>query len=244
MGRFVRMNLELEGYQVAEAGNGLEALEKVRDDLPDLVLLDVMMPDMDGFETLERLREISTVPVIMLTVKARRGGSHPGAGAGRRRLCDQTLQPPRAGQPHPGRAAPRRDALAGVQDGDPHRRPAGDRLSHAGGDRGRRADQPAPDGVPAALPPGEQRRLGDDPRDAAVQGVGLRVPRRDRACCGCTSPTCAKRSRPIRAIHATSLPSGGLATGLWSLSAAHRRRSGLPCLPNTGADGRIDGMGR
>jgi two-component system KDP operon response regulator KdpE len=67
--RFVRMNLELEGFQVAEASNGLEALEKVRDDLPDLVVLDVMMPEMDGFETLERLREISTVPVIMLTVK-------------------------------------------------------------------------------------------------------------------------------------------------------------------------------
>jgi DNA-binding response OmpR family regulator len=69
MVRFVRMNLELEGYQVAEAGTGMEALEKVRDDLPDLVLLDVMMPEMDGFETLARLREISTVPVIMLTVK-------------------------------------------------------------------------------------------------------------------------------------------------------------------------------
>jgi DNA-binding response OmpR family regulator len=69
MVRFVRMNLELEGYQVAEAGTGMEALVKVRDDLPDLVLLDVMMPEMDGFETLARLREISTVPVIMLTVK-------------------------------------------------------------------------------------------------------------------------------------------------------------------------------
>jgi two-component system KDP operon response regulator KdpE len=69
MVRFVRMNLELEGYQVAEAGSGMEALQKVRDDLPDLVLLDVMMPEMDGFETLERLREISTVPVIMLTVR-------------------------------------------------------------------------------------------------------------------------------------------------------------------------------
>jgi two-component system KDP operon response regulator KdpE len=69
MVRFVRMNLDLEGYQVTAGGNGMEALEKVRDELPDLVLLDVMMPEMDGFETLERLREISTVPVIMLTVK-------------------------------------------------------------------------------------------------------------------------------------------------------------------------------
>ncbi len=68
--RFIRMNLELEGYQVSEAPNGFEALNKVRDDLPDLVILDVMMPDMDGFETLRLLREVSQVPVIMLTVKA------------------------------------------------------------------------------------------------------------------------------------------------------------------------------
>ncbi len=55
MRRFMRMNLDLEGYDVSEAGDGLTALTKVREDLPDLVLLDVMMPDMDGFETLERI---------------------------------------------------------------------------------------------------------------------------------------------------------------------------------------------
>jgi two-component system KDP operon response regulator KdpE len=69
MVKFVRMNLDLEGYRVSEAANGLDALDKVREELPDLVLLDVMMPEMDGFETLERIREVSTVPVIMLTVK-------------------------------------------------------------------------------------------------------------------------------------------------------------------------------
>ncbi len=68
--RFIQMNLELEGYQVSQASNGFEALTKLRDDLPDLVILDVMMPDMDGFETLRLLREVSAVPVIMLTVKA------------------------------------------------------------------------------------------------------------------------------------------------------------------------------
>ncbi len=68
--RFIQMNLELEGYQVSQANNGFEALSKLRDDLPDLVILDVMMPDMDGFETLRLLREVSAVPVIMLTVKA------------------------------------------------------------------------------------------------------------------------------------------------------------------------------
>ena len=70
MTRFIRMNLELEGYQVVEAHNGLEALDKVRTNLPDLVILDVMMPELDGFETLETLREVSSVPVIMLTVRA------------------------------------------------------------------------------------------------------------------------------------------------------------------------------
>ncbi|HZT99637.1 MAG TPA: response regulator transcription factor [Ktedonobacteraceae bacterium] len=66
---FVRMNLELEHYRVIEASNGLEALEELRENLPDLVVLDVMMPEMDGFETLRAIREVSTVPVIMLTVR-------------------------------------------------------------------------------------------------------------------------------------------------------------------------------
>lgn len=66
---FVRMNLELEQYRVLEASNGGEALEKLREYLPDLVILDVMMPEMDGFETLHALRDVSTVPVIMLTVR-------------------------------------------------------------------------------------------------------------------------------------------------------------------------------
>lgn len=68
--RFIRMNLELEGYQVIEAKNGIQALEQVRQHLPDLVIMDIMMPEMDGFETLRMLREISTVPVILLTVKS------------------------------------------------------------------------------------------------------------------------------------------------------------------------------
>jgi len=66
----VRMNLEIEGFDVLEAQSGAEALEKIRTQLPDLVVMDVMMPEMDGFETLRELRKFSTVPVIMLTVKS------------------------------------------------------------------------------------------------------------------------------------------------------------------------------
>jgi DNA-binding response OmpR family regulator len=66
---FIRLNLEHDGFQVTEALSGAEALEVMRDTLPDLILLDVMMPDLDGFETLQLIREISNVPIIMLTAK-------------------------------------------------------------------------------------------------------------------------------------------------------------------------------
>ena len=69
MVRFIRMNLEHDGFQVSEAFNGKEAIQKIRDVTPDLILLDVMMPDLDGFEVLETVREVSQVPVIMLTAK-------------------------------------------------------------------------------------------------------------------------------------------------------------------------------
>ncbi len=68
--RFVRINLEIEGFRVIEASDGLAALREVREKMPDMVLLDVMMPEMDGFETLRMIREISSVPVIMLTVQS------------------------------------------------------------------------------------------------------------------------------------------------------------------------------
>ncbi|MEJ2708507.1 MAG: response regulator transcription factor [Anaerolineales bacterium] len=69
MVRFIRLNLEHDGFRVIEAFNGSQAIEKVRNSLPDLILLDVMMPDIDGFEVLRIIREVSTVPVIMLTAK-------------------------------------------------------------------------------------------------------------------------------------------------------------------------------
>src|ERR671922_3082733 len=72
MVRFIRMNLEHDGFQVAEAFNGKQAIQKLRDVTPDLILLDAMMPDLDGLEVLETIREGSNVPVIMLTAKARK----------------------------------------------------------------------------------------------------------------------------------------------------------------------------
>ena len=61
--------LHAKGYDIQIAASGREGLEKARNSSPDLVVLDVMMPEMDGFETCNRLREFSNVPVLMLTAK-------------------------------------------------------------------------------------------------------------------------------------------------------------------------------
>ena len=68
--RMIRMNLEYDGYSVVEAHNGRQALDMLRAKMPNLIIMDVMMPEMDGFETLKIIREISQVPVIMLTAKS------------------------------------------------------------------------------------------------------------------------------------------------------------------------------
>lgn len=71
--RLVQVNLERAGYQVVTAFDGKEALEKVDSERPDMVVLDVMMPYMDGFEVLQQLRKnprTRELPVIMLTAKA------------------------------------------------------------------------------------------------------------------------------------------------------------------------------
>jgi len=71
--RLVQVNLERAGYTVVTANDGKEALQKVSDENPDLVVLDVMMPYMDGFEVLQNLRRNPStrdIPVIMLTAKA------------------------------------------------------------------------------------------------------------------------------------------------------------------------------
>jgi two-component system alkaline phosphatase synthesis response regulator PhoP/two-component system response regulator VicR len=71
--RLIQVNLERQGYTVVTAFDGKEGLEKIRSEKPNLVVLDVMMPYMDGFEVLKTIRrepETENLPVIMLTAKA------------------------------------------------------------------------------------------------------------------------------------------------------------------------------
>src|SRR5689334_18705949 len=65
----VRINLEHEGFGVLQAENGAVSLTMVREEQPDLVIMDVMMPEMDGWEACKKLREFSQVPVLMLTAR-------------------------------------------------------------------------------------------------------------------------------------------------------------------------------
>jgi two-component system response regulator MprA len=66
---FLKRGLIYEGYSVDTAGDGTEALTKARDKEPDLVILDIMMPGIDGVEVSKRLRQASDVPILMLTAK-------------------------------------------------------------------------------------------------------------------------------------------------------------------------------
>ncbi len=65
----IRINLEYEGYSVIQASNGLQCVQSVREQRPDMVILDVMMPEMDGLEACGKVREFSQVPILMLTAK-------------------------------------------------------------------------------------------------------------------------------------------------------------------------------
>lgn len=84
----IRTNLELEGFVVAEAEDGKQCLERVGEVCPDLITIDVVMPELDGFETVEALRArpgTADVPIVMVTTQAQatdvRRGREVGADA-------------------------------------------------------------------------------------------------------------------------------------------------------------------
>ncbi|MBE6916860.1 MAG: response regulator transcription factor [Ruminococcaceae bacterium] len=66
----IRFNLQNDGYEVITATNGLQAVQLTQTQVPDLIVLDVMMPEMDGLTACSKIREFSNVPIILLTAKA------------------------------------------------------------------------------------------------------------------------------------------------------------------------------
>ena len=65
----IRFNLQNDGYEIITGSNGREAVEMAKENTPDLIILDVMMPEMDGMTACARIREFSNVPIILLTAK-------------------------------------------------------------------------------------------------------------------------------------------------------------------------------
>lgn len=83
--RLLQVNLELEGYEVLMAHNGEEALDIARDQSPDLIILDVMMPRMDGYQTVEALKadeHTRGIPVVFLSAKAQQADIEKGLDYG------------------------------------------------------------------------------------------------------------------------------------------------------------------
>jgi len=83
--RFIEYTLEQEGYQVLLAKDGLEGIKKARDEHPSLIVLDVMLPGLDGYALCQQLRqkpETSLLPILMLSAKARQGDKDIGLRMG------------------------------------------------------------------------------------------------------------------------------------------------------------------
>lgn len=117
--------LRREGFAVLTAADGQTALQKAGSEKPDLVVLDLMLPHVDGWEICRRLRAESTVPILMLTARGEEYERILGLGLGARRLRDKTLQPRRGGGSHPGDFPAHRDgplANAPERGNYPHRR--------------------------------------------------------------------------------------------------------------------------
>ncbi|MCX8036356.1 MAG: response regulator [Candidatus Sumerlaeia bacterium] len=92
----VAMFLEAQGYEVITAFDGLDALEKVRTEKPDLILLDIMMPVLDGFEVCKRLKEnedTARIPIVILSAAAHVESVNRGLKAGAKDYIVKPFEP-------------------------------------------------------------------------------------------------------------------------------------------------------
>lgn len=92
--RWITVNLRAEGYRVLAAADGVVAVESTAAERPDLVLLDIGLPRLDGLEACRQIREFSTVPIIMLTAKAAEADKVAGLDAGADDYLAKPFGPP------------------------------------------------------------------------------------------------------------------------------------------------------
>ena len=174
--KLVSIALGEEGFRVVTASSGEEALAKAEEVRPDIVLLDIVMPDLDGIEVMRQLRERRPVAVILLTAKGSTADKAKGLDLG----ADDYIAKPF----HPDelaarvRAVLRRSSGAQPGRGRPRVRRRRDRPRAPDGHPRRRAGPALADRVAAAPAPRRERRQGRPAHRAADQGLGPGVPRR------------------------------------------------------------------
>jgi len=93
----LRLMLERDGFVIIEAEDGLQALEVIKGEKPDLIILDVMMPNLDGFSTCQALRskpETADLPIILLSARAQDEAVRAGLNAGANRYMTKPISKP------------------------------------------------------------------------------------------------------------------------------------------------------
>ena len=173
----IRSNLAVRGFDTVVSVDGLRALNLLETEEPDIVLLDLMLPEVDGFELCQLIRERSSVAIIVVSA---RGGERDKVTALNMGADDYltkpfsieellaritaTLRRTRPAETAP-QSRPARD----------HHWPAGDRPGQSAGPPGRRGGAPHPDGIRAAARAGHQPGEAADPRAPAAPGLGPRL---------------------------------------------------------------------
>ena len=194
--RFLRASLSAHGYRVLEAASGEQGLVEAATRSPDIVLLDLGLPDLDGVEVARRLREWSAVPVIVLSARGQESGQDQGARRGGGRLPDEALRRGRAARPDASASnAARVAAGAGEASFE-----VGELRVDLAARRVFLRDEEAPpdaDRVQPARDAGEARREGRDAPPAAARGRA-RVPPASRTTCASTSASCGTSSSRTR----------------------------------------------
>ena len=216
--------LQRNGHEVTRAGDGVEALRVAYDLHPQLVVLDIGLPKLDGWGVLSRIRELSDIPVLLLTARRPRRGQGARPARRGRRLPHQALPQRRARRPH-RRAAPaggRRDVVRLR----PRARPDRALADPARGDR-RRCRRL---GDPARVRPAQHvpapRGPGAHPDPDPLRGVGR--PQRDR-------PGAGEVRRAAAAAQGRLGRRGDLTAEVGARHRLPARRTGLRLRPRTGS---------
>ena len=94
--KLLQVNFEMEGYKVSTANDGVEGLEKARAERPDIVLLDIMMPRMDGLQVTKELKgndDTKDIPIILLSAKAQQADIQAGTATGAEEYLTKPFDP-------------------------------------------------------------------------------------------------------------------------------------------------------